>query len=112
MRARWPEPLRERCDHEMAQEAKAAGESIRADSIAAVRRIVRLTLSDELVTAPSDAEEQANMYRGLLNYRCSPELLQHVTTRLTQLGALGPNVRFAPLGEGRLGANDASRPAN
>ena len=97
-------------DVEMAQEAHAAGESIRADSIAAVRRIVGLTLSDELVTAPSEAEEQANLYRELLNYPRSPELRQHVTTRLTQLRALGPNVRLTPLGDVRLGANDASRP--
>ena len=96
-------------DAEMAQEAHAAGESIRADSIAAVRRIVRLTLSDELVTAPSEAEEQANLYRELLNYPRSPELRQHVTTRLTQLRALGPNVRLTPLGDVRLGANDQPR---
>jgi hypothetical protein len=96
-------------DVEMAQEADAAGESIRADSIAAVRRIVSLTLSDELVTAPSEAEEQANLYRELLHYRRSPELRQHVTTRLTQLRALGPNVRLTPLGDVRLGAKDASR---
>jgi hypothetical protein len=93
-------------DEEMAQEADAAGESIRADSIAAVRRIVRLTLGDELVSAPSWAEEQANLYRELLNYPRSPELSQHLTTRLTQLRALGPNVRLTPLGEVRLGAND------
>jgi hypothetical protein len=97
-------------DVQMAQEADAAGESIRADSIAAVRRIVSLTLSDKLVTAPSEAEEQANMYRELLHYPRSPELRQHVTTRLTELRALGPNVRMTPLGDVRLGANDASRP--
>jgi hypothetical protein len=96
-------------DDEMAKEAQAAGESIRADSIAPVRRIVRLTLGDELVTAPSEAEEQANLYRELLNYSRSPELRQHITTRLTQLRALGPNVRFTPLGEVRLGANHATR---
>jgi hypothetical protein len=97
-------------DVEMAQEAEAAGQSIRADSIAAVRRIVSLTLNDELVTAPSEAEEQANLYRELLNYRRSPELSQHVTTRLTDLRAFGPNVRMTPLGDVRLGANDASTP--
>ena len=37
------------------------------------------------------------------------ELQQHVTTRLTQLRALGPNVRLTPLGDVRLGANDAPR---
>lgn len=96
-------------DAEMAQEAITAGEPIRADGIGAVRRIVRLALNDELVTAPSEAEEQANLYRELLNHRCSAGLRQHITTRLTQLQAVGPNVRMTPLGAGRLGANDASR---
>jgi hypothetical protein len=35
---------------------------------------------------------------------------RHVTTRLTQLRALGPNVRMTPLGDVRLGANDQPRP--
>ena len=96
-------------DAEMAEEAHAAGESIRADSIAAVRRIVSLTLSDQLVAAPSEAEEQSNIYRELLNYPRSPGLRQHITTRLTQLQAIGPNVRRTPLGEVRLGANDAAQ---
>lgn len=96
-------------DEQMAQEAQAAGEAIRADSIAAVRRIVRLTLDDQLVTAASDAEEQANFYRELLNYPRSPALAQHIRTRLTQLRSVGPNVRFTPLGDVRLGANDAAR---
>ena len=97
-------------DVQMAHEAAASGQSIRADSVAAVRRIVNLTLNDELVTAPSEAEEQANMYRELLNYARSPELDQHISTRLAQLRALGPNVRLTPLGAVRLGANDAPRP--
>ena len=46
-----------------------------------VRRIVLLSLNDELVTAPSETEEQANVYRELLNYSRSPELDQHITTR-------------------------------
>jgi hypothetical protein len=96
-------------DAEMAKEALAAGEPIRADSNAAVARIVRLTLSDQLVTAPSEAEEQANVFRELVNHRCSPGLLQHVTTRLTQLQAVGPNVKMTPLGAGHLGANGASQ---
>lgn len=95
-------------DAEMAQEADAAGQPCRADNIAGVRKIVRLTLDDELVQAPSDAEGQAGMYRELLNYRRSPELHQHVITRLTQLQAVGPNVRLTPLGDVRLGANDAT----
>lgn len=97
-------------DNEMALEAVAAGEPIRAASIAAVRRIVRLTLCDELVTAPSDAEYQANAFRELLNHPCSPGLRQHITTRLTQLRALGPDVKMTPLGAGYLGANAASQP--
>jgi hypothetical protein len=97
-------------DADMAQEAHADGESIRADSIAAVRRIVLLSLNDELVTAPSEAEEQANVYRELLNYSRSPELNQHIITRLTLLQAIGPNVKLTPLGDVRLGANNAARP--
>lgn len=97
-------------DDEMAQEAMADGESIRTDGIAAARKIVRLSLEDELVTAPSQAEEQANLYRELLNYPRSPELHQHIITRLTQLQAIGPNVRMTRLGDVRLGANDSSRP--
>lgn len=100
---------RELTNAEMALEAAAAGEPIRADGIAAVRRIVNLTLRDELVRAPSDAEEQANVFRELLNHSCSPGLLQHIRTRLTQLQEVGPNVRMTPLGEGHLGANATSR---
>jgi hypothetical protein len=100
---------RDLSDDEMAQEAVAAGEPIRADGIAAVRRIVRLSLSDELVTAPSEAEEQANFFRELLNHRCSPGLRQYIRTRLTELQTVGPNVRMTPLGEGHLGANAASQ---
>lgn len=96
-------------DADMAKKAEAEDESIRADSIKAVRRIVDLTLNDTLVTAPSEAEEQSNLYRELLNYPRSPELHQHVTTRLTQLHAIGPNVRFTPLGDVRLGANRVAR---
>ncbi len=93
-------------DEEMSAQADAAREPIRAESIAAVRRIVAMSLNDDLVTAPSEAEEQANFYRELLNYRRSPELAQHITTRLTMLDAIGPNVRFTPLGYVRLGLND------
>jgi hypothetical protein len=96
-------------DAEMENEAHAAGEPIRADSIAVVGRIVLLTLTDELVTAPSEAEEQANIYRELLSYPRSPGLDQHITTRLTQLQAIGPNVRRTPLGDSRLGANNVAR---
>jgi hypothetical protein len=96
-------------DAEMAQEAVAAGEPIRADSIAEVRRIVGLTLNDDLVSAPSDAEAQANVFRELLNHPCSQGLRQLINTRLAQLRAIGPGVRFTPLGVGSLGANGASR---
>lgn len=44
------------------------GEAIQSGSIKAVRRIVRLSLNDELVTAPSEAEKQANFYREVLNF--------------------------------------------
>lgn len=97
-------------DLEMSEEAHATGEPCRPDNITAVRRTVRLTLDDELVSAPSDAEGQAGLYREFLNYRRSPELHQHIMTRLTQLQQIGPNVRLTPLGDVRLGANDASRP--
>ena len=96
-------------DDQMSQKAHAEGQPIRADSIAAVRRIVRLTIDDQLVTAPSEAEEQANLYPGLLNHPRSPELQQLIPTRLTQLRAIGPNVRMTPLGAGLLDANAQPR---
>jgi hypothetical protein len=98
-------------DVEMSQEATAAGEPIRADGIAAVRRIVRLTLNGEFVTAPSEAEEQSNLFRELLNYPRSPELQQHINACLAHLGTVGPNVRTTPLGQSHLGANDPPRAA-
>ena len=75
-------------DAEMSQEADAAGEPWSADSIAYVRRLVRLTLADELVPAPSDTEGQAGIYRELLNYQPSDELRQHIMARLTRLQQL------------------------
>lgn len=98
-------------DGKMSEEADAAGEPCSADSIAYVRRLVRLTLDDELVPAPSDAEGQAGMYRELLNYRRSPGLRQHIMTRLTQLQQLDRSVKLTPLGDVHLGANDAPQPA-
>ena len=78
-------------DAEMAEEACAAGDSIGADSIARVRRIVRLTLEDALVADPSEAKEQASLYRALIDHPHSPGLLGHVRTRVTQLRKLvGP----------------------
>ena len=97
-------------DAEMSQEADAAGEPCRADSIAAVRKTVRLTLDDEFVAAPSDAEGQAGLYRELLNYSPTPGLRQHIFTRLTQLQQMDPKVKTTPLGNVHLGANDAPRP--
>ena len=96
-------------DNEMAQKAHAESESIRADSIAAVRRMVLLCLNGRFVSAPSEAEEQANFYRELLNYPRSPGLNQYITTKLTKLQAIGPNVRMTPLGDVRLGATGARR---
>src|ERR1700754_2909940 len=97
-------------DAEMSQEADAAGEPCNADSIAYVRRLVRLTLADERVPAPSDAEGQAGIYRELLNYRPSDELRQHTMARLTQLQQLDPSVKLTPLGDGYLGAKSAPTP--
>jgi hypothetical protein len=96
-------------DDEMAQEARAAGESIRADSIASVRRTVGITLDGELMPARSDAEGQAGLYRELLNYPRSPELQQHIAARLAQLRAIDPSIKLTPLGNVNLGANDATR---
>jgi hypothetical protein len=94
----------------MSQEASAAGQPCSADSIAYVRKTVRLTLDDELVSAPSDAEWQANLYRELLNYRCSPDLRQHVMTRLARLQQMNPNIKLTPLEDVNLGAHGAGRP--
>ena len=96
-------------DVQMAAAAVAAGEPVTVDRIVEVRRIVQQTLDDQLAT-PSEAEMQAGLYRELLNYRRSPELRQHVTTRLAQLRALDPSVKTTPLGDVRLGANDLRRP--
>lgn len=97
-------------DAAMSEEATAAHQPCNAESIAQVRRMVRLTLDDELVPAQSDAEGQAGLYRELLNYERSPELHQHVMTRLTQLQAKDPKVKLTPLGDVRLGSNDAPPP--
>jgi len=94
---------------EMSHEASAAGEPIQPDSIAYVQRILKFTLRNELVTAPSDAEEQANVFRELLNHQCSPGLLQHINAKLAELSAIGPNVRRTPLGEGILGTGSGAR---
>lgn len=96
-------------DAEMAIEAIESGEPINAQSIGYVRKLVRLSLNDELVSAPSDAAEQAGIYRELLNYRCSPELRQHIRTKLAKLRELDPKILLTPLGHVHLGANDPSK---
>ncbi|WP_231997175.1 hypothetical protein [Mycobacterium sp. 1245111.1] len=96
-------------DAQMVSEAAAANQPVNLDRIAEIRRIVRQTLDDELATK-SEAEMQAGPYRELLNYERSPGLAQRVTTRLKQLQQLDPIVKLTPLGDVRLGANDASRP--
>lgn len=96
-------------DAEMADAAAAAGEPVNLDRITEVRRVVGLTLDGEPAT-PSEAEMQAGLFRELLNYPRSPELRAHVTMRLAQLQAIDPNVKLTPLGDVRLGRNDAARP--
>jgi hypothetical protein len=96
-------------DAEMVAAAAADGEPVNLDRIAEVRRNVRLALDDELATR-SEAEMQAGLYRELLNYPHSPELQQHIITRLTQLQRLDPSVKLTPLGYVQLGVNDAPRP--
>lgn len=96
-------------DAEMAEEAADAGEPINAESIADVRKLVRLSLDDELVPAPSDAAAQAGLYRELLNYRRSPELTQHIKTKLAKLRELDPKIPMTPLGHVHLGANNPSK---
>ncbi len=97
-------------DAEMADEAIKAGKPIKAESIAYVRRLVRLSLDDQIVPAPSDAAAQAGFYRELLNYRCSPELKQHVNTKLAKLRVLDTKILLTPLGHVHLGGNDPSEP--
>ncbi len=97
-------------DAEMSEEAIQAGEPINAESVAQVRRLVRLSLDDQLVSAPSDAAEQAGLFRELLNYRCSPELTQHIYTKLAKLRERDPKIPLTPLGHVHLGANDPAKP--
>ncbi len=85
------------------------GQPIGADSIAAVRRIVRLTFDDKLVTAQSEAGELGNCFRELKNHRCSAGLLQHIDTRLAQLQGIGPNAMKTSVGAGHVGSNTASQ---
>lgn len=95
-------------DAEIAAAAAVAGEPVKVERITEVRRNVQLTLDDRLAV-PSEAEMQAGLYRELLNYQRSPELRQHVNTRLSQLQRLDPSIALTPLGDVRLGANATSR---
>lgn len=96
-------------DAEMAEEAHQAGQPISAESIGQVRKVVGLTLDDKFVSAPSDAEGQAGLYRELLNYPRSPELTQNISTKLAKLRELDPKILLTPLGHVHLGANDPSK---
>jgi hypothetical protein len=82
----------------MAEEAVGAGEGVDANRIAWVRETVRMTLDGELATGTARAQNQAGLYRELVNYPMSPELRQHVTTRLTQLQQVDPSISSEPLG--------------
>jgi len=96
-------------DAEMAEEAVKAGEPISAESVMAMRKLVRKCLDDQIVSAPSDADGQAGFYRELLNYSRSPELTQHIHTKLAKLRELNPKILLTPLGHVHLGANDPSK---
>jgi hypothetical protein len=75
------------------------------ERIAYVRETVRMTLDGQLADRTARAQSQAALYRELLNYPLTPELRQHVTTRLTQLQQIDPSISLKPLGDIRLGAN-------
>lgn len=96
-------------DAEMAEEALQAGRPIKEPSIADIRRILRHTLNDTLVPAPSDAQNQAAIYQELLNYSTSPELAEHIMTRLNQLRQLDPAVKLTPLGARHRGSAAPTR---
>ena len=69
------------------------------------RETVRMTLDGQLADRTTRAQSQAALYRELLDYPMTPELRQHVTTRLTQLQQIDPSISLKPLGDIRLGAN-------
>jgi hypothetical protein len=81
------------------------GEGVGLERIAYVRGTVRMTLDGQLADRTARAQSQAALYRELLNYPLTPELRQHVTTRLTQLQQIDPSISLKPLGDIRLGAN-------
>lgn len=67
------------------------GEGVGLERIAYVRGTVRMTLDGQLADRTARAQSQAALYRELLNYPLTPELRQHVTTRLTQLQQIDPS---------------------
>jgi hypothetical protein len=93
---------------EMAEASVRDGEPINAESAAMERRLVRLTLEDQIVPAPSDAAAQARIYRELLNYRRSDELTQHIRTKLATLRGIDPTIPDTPLGHVNLGGTDGT----
>ena len=90
-------------DAEMAGEAVRAGEGVRVERIAYVRETVRMTLDGQLADRTTRAQSQAALYRELLDYPMTPELRQHVTTRLTLLQQIDPSISLKPLRDIRLG---------
>jgi hypothetical protein len=62
-----------------------------------------MTRDGQLADRTARAQSQAALYRELLNYPMTPELRQHVTTRLTQLQQIDPSISLKPLGDIRLG---------
>jgi hypothetical protein len=89
----------------MAEEAVRAGEGVRVERSPYVRETVGMTLDGQLADRTTRAQSQDTLYRELLNYPMTPELRQHVTTRLTQLQQIDPSISLRPLGDIRLGAN-------
>jgi hypothetical protein len=80
------------------------------DRAADVSKAVRMTLTGEPVTMKKWASLQAAIYRELLNCQMSPELHQHVKTRLAELQQIDSTIKSEPLGHINLGANDRQKP--
>jgi hypothetical protein len=71
--------------------------------VGGARETVRMTLDGQLADRTTRAQSQAALYRELLDYPMTPELRQHVTTRLTQLQQIDPSISLKPLRDIRLG---------
>lgn len=85
---------------EMSEQATKEGQRIKVESIAYVRKLLDLSLSDKLVSAPSDASNQAAVYRELLNHPpLSDGLRHHIDTKLADLRKLDPLIPLTPLGK-------------